>query len=251
MPRLGKGRKLNAKGRSETSRFVRLDYRLLQSGAYRSLTPNARALLIELSMLYNGENNGSLYLGVQDAAHRMGLSDHHAASRAFDELQGLGLIEMTQDASFKVKASHKSRARTWRLAWCFGPGRKSAQWDFLGPPPKTVAYERMERGTRVLKTYRKALSQNKFPEVETTMEASIPSYIPAYAEVDSATLISKNSGKPQNHIMVDRRQHIATTMGSDEQRCQISNWWGHHAAVAAVVWVRTVKAAATVDRLCI
>jgi len=78
--------KPNAKGRRDTSRFVRLDYRLLHSPAYRSLTPNARSLLIELNMLYNGENNGSLYLGVQDAAYRMGLSDHHAASRAFDEL---------------------------------------------------------------------------------------------------------------------------------------------------------------------
>ncbi|GGC24499.1 hypothetical protein GCM10011371_10180 [Novosphingobium marinum] len=160
----------NATGRNDTSRFVRLDYRLLHSNAYRSLTPNARVLLIELGMLYNGDNNGSLYLGVQDAAHRMGLADHHAAGRAFDELQSLGFIEMTQDAYFEVKASETSRARTWRLTCFPRPGRKQADWTFMErePEPQTAERRRMERGQRALKAYRKARDLNKLPVVDST-----------------------------------------------------------------------------------
>lgn len=160
----------NATGRNDTSRFVRLDYRLLGSNAYRSLSPNARSLLTEFVMLYNGENNGSLYMSVQDAAHRLGVADHHAASRAFDELQSRGFIVMTQAAHFSVKASETSRARTWRLTWLQGPGRKLADWTFIDrePEPQTPERKRMERGLRALKAYRKARDLNKLPEVVST-----------------------------------------------------------------------------------
>jgi hypothetical protein len=62
--------KPNATGRSMTTRFARLDHRLLESSAYRALSPNARALLVELTMLENGNNNGSLWLSVRDGAAR-------------------------------------------------------------------------------------------------------------------------------------------------------------------------------------
>ena len=155
----------NATGRSEISRFVRLDYRLLSSNAYRSLNPNCRALLVELSMLYNGSNNGSLYLSVRDATHRMGLADTSAASRAFDELQKMGFIKVAQMAHFRIKAAEGSRARCWQLTWLPGPGRGGASWDFMErePEPKTRSRKTMERGLRVLKTYRKARDGNRFP----------------------------------------------------------------------------------------
>ncbi len=60
--------KPNATGRSMTSRFARLDHRLLESAAYRALSPNARALLVELTRMDNGSNNGALWLSVRDAA---------------------------------------------------------------------------------------------------------------------------------------------------------------------------------------
>lgn len=220
MPRRRKSQRPNATGRSDTSRFVRLDYRLLQSNAYRSLTPNARALLIELAMLYNGENNGSLYLGVQDAAHRMGLADHHAAGRAFDELQFRGFIEMTQDAHFGVKAAEISRARTWRLTCFPGPGRKMADWSFMDcePEPQTPERRRMERGQRALKAYRKARDLNKLPVVDFTTLKKNPGGgfhrddTPGASQpvVDSTTLNRANGGNPTNACMVDSHHHIAT-----------------------------------------
>src|SRR6188472_1912630 len=103
-----KRNKPNATGRnsSSSSRFARLDHRILTSNAYRGLSPNARSLLVELIMLYSGENNGSLYLGVRDAAHRMGISDLTAATSALNDLQDLSFIEMTQESYFEVKASN-------------------------------------------------------------------------------------------------------------------------------------------------
>ncbi len=118
------------KGRSSnTDRFVRLGHNLLSSNAYRALTPNARSLLVELAMLDNGANNGSLYLSVRDAAARMGVADLTAASRAFDELMALGFIDLAQDAHFRVKAAEASRARCWRLTWLPCPSRKAPTWD--------------------------------------------------------------------------------------------------------------------------
>lgn len=97
--------KPNHTGRNPTSRFARLDHRLLNSPAYRSLSVAARALLVELTMLDNGDNNGSLYLSIRDAAGRLGMADLSAVRSAFDELQELGFAEMTEDASFHVKAA--------------------------------------------------------------------------------------------------------------------------------------------------
>lgn len=207
--------KPNATGRNPTSRFVRLDYRILNSNAYRSLTPNARSLLIEITMLYNGENNGSLYLSVRDAADRMGVVDTHAAKRALDELQSLGFVEMTQEAHFAVKASEASRARCWRLAWLIGPGRKLPSWEFYDrePDPQTPARKRMERGQRALKTYRKLRDQNKLPVVDSTTTPPFEVEAPLEPVVDSTTLAKGNGGNEPSPVVVESTTHIATLMG--------------------------------------
>lgn len=160
--------KPNQTGRNPTSRFARLDHRLLNSPAYRSLSTAARALLVDLTMLDNGQNNGSIYLGVRDAAGRLGMADLNAVRSAFDELQELGFIEMTMDASFHVKAAEKSRARCWRLTWLAGPGRKGPSMAFMErqPQPGTKAHKRMERGLCSLKAYRKHRDAGRLPVLD-------------------------------------------------------------------------------------
>jgi DNA-binding transcriptional regulator YhcF (GntR family) len=113
---MGKRRNKNllSNRRNRTSRFVRLDYRLLHTPAYRALSCTARAWLVEVAMLHNGTNNGALYLSVRDAAARLGLSDLQAASKAFAELEAMGFVVCTADAHFHVKAAEHSRARCWR-----------------------------------------------------------------------------------------------------------------------------------------
>lgn len=73
--------------------------------------------MVEMHALYNGSNNGVLFLSVRDAAARLGFSDLKAAQHALDELKGLNLITETIGSSFSIKADRVSRARAWRLNW--------------------------------------------------------------------------------------------------------------------------------------
>jgi hypothetical protein len=226
---MGRGRKrnrVNQTGRNNTDRFVRLSYRLLCSNAYRSLSPNARSLLVELAMLYNGGNNGSLYLGVRDAAHRMGVADLTAASRAFDELMTRGFIVMTQDGHFLVKAAETSRARCWRLTWQPGPGRRIATWDFMErePEPKTPARKRMERGQRSLKAYRKARSGNKFPVLDCETMAAFEVETAPNPVAKSNTLNQQNGGNPPILCVPDSDTHLAIPEGRARD-CASFGWW--------------------------
>lgn len=215
----------DATGRSRISRFVRLDHRLLRGNAYRGLSPNARALLVELAMLDNGGNNGSLYLSVRDAAARMGVADLTAASRAFDELAEMGFIEMTQEGHFNVKASDKSRARCWRLTWVSGPGRKQSTWDMLErePAPQTKARKRMERGLRALKTYRKDRDLGRLPVLDCDTLTALPP-ISAPAPVwQSDTPNSGNGSIPPKWLVRDSATHIAIPWGRGAD--SLIGWW--------------------------
>src|SRR5687768_10547424 len=108
----------NAKGRNDKAgQFVKLDHRILKSAAYASLDLTARALLQELVMIYNGDNNGSLWLGTRDARDRLGLADSHPVLRAFADVQDRGFVTMAKDGHFSVKAADTSRARCWRLTF--------------------------------------------------------------------------------------------------------------------------------------
>jgi hypothetical protein len=109
-----RGRRVDAKGRSiGDARHVRLYRWELESPAYRSLSVGARALLVELKSLYNGDNNGALFLSVRRAAARMNCSKTFAA-KMFAELQDRGFIRLKQPGGFNVK-SGDGRATTWVL----------------------------------------------------------------------------------------------------------------------------------------
>lgn len=226
---MGKPRKrnpVNATGRNMTSRFVRLDYRLLTSNAYRSLSPNARSLLVELAMLYNGDNNGSLYLSVRDAAHRMGVADLTATSRAFDDLKALGFVQMMRDSHFSVKAAEGARARCWRLTWWPGPGRKIATWDFLEreAEPKTPARKRMERGQKVLKAYRKARASNKLPVLDCETTGALEAQLAPDPVAKSNTLKAEIGGFPPISHIPDSDTHLAIPEGGERSRASYG-WW--------------------------
>ena len=218
--------RINATGRNPKSRFARLDFRILNSNAYRALSPNDRSLLVELVMLYNGENNGSLYLSVRDAAHRMGVADLTAASRSFDALQSLGFIQLTQDGFFVVKASERSRARCWRLTWQAGPGRKAPSWEFLDrePEAKTSARKRMERGLRALKVFRQSRDSGKLPVLDSDMLVELPTDKRLASVSDSDTQNDRKGRFPPISCVRDSATHIATPWGDTAKRNPIG-WW--------------------------
>ena len=102
------------------------------------------------------------------AEGRLSMADLSAVRCAFDELQELGFIEMTEDASFHIKAADKSRARCWRLTWLAGSGRKGPSMAFMErqPQPGTKAHKRMERGLGTLKAYRKDCDSGRLPVLD-------------------------------------------------------------------------------------
>lgn len=142
-----------------------VEHTMLFCPAHMALSPSARCLLIQLMSMYNGENNGSLYLSVRDAADRIGAADPHVAVNAFNELQNMGFIVCTGEAFFSQKASSRSRARMWRLTCYPGPGNLGPTMDFLKiePPPGTRERKRMEAGQKVLKRYRKDHNSGRLP----------------------------------------------------------------------------------------
>lgn len=138
---------------NSVARFAKLEHRLLRSTAYRACSPNARALLVELVMIYNGANNGRLFLSVRDAAARMGVADPRAARAAFDELATLGLIACEREAVFATQAGEGSRARCWRLTFAQTEGKApSFEYEHAEPATKLMR-KRAERGNRALKRH--------------------------------------------------------------------------------------------------
>lgn len=104
-------------GRSgKAPRHVRLYFHLLESPAWRSLDPVARALYVELSARYNGSNNGRIAYSVREAAEAL-QSSRATASRAFTKLADRGFIVACQLGAFRTKKRH---ATEWRLTehWC-------------------------------------------------------------------------------------------------------------------------------------
>jgi hypothetical protein len=114
--RVGKGQRTDATGRSRGERYVRLEYWMARSDAFRKLDGNALKILIDISLRFNGENNGDIGYSVREA-EGVGLGKTVAA-RAMKSLADRGFIVATRQGSF-----HQKRlSRTWRLTWLYtGP----------------------------------------------------------------------------------------------------------------------------------
>lgn len=228
--------KVNATGRNEgKDRFARLPHRILISEAYRSLDLTARALLTELVMIENGENNGSLWLSIKDGTDRLGLSDCRPVMRAFEDLQESGLISLTKEAHFSIKAATTSRARCWRLTW-LAWGRKipSHDWTPFTAQPKTAARKRADRGLRAMARYRKALSSHKMPVVDFTMLGVPPPEEWPKPAVNITSVSAKSHGFPPSSVGGNFPAYTAATMGYGG-----SVWWGSD-HLARMAWLQAV-----------
>lgn len=212
--------KPNHTGRNEGSRrFVQLDFKLLSSAAYSCLSSNARSLLVELLMIFNGNNNGSLYLSVRDAAARMGVADLGVAIRAFAELTEAGFLEVAKESHFEVKAAENSRARCWRLtnhAWpeCTNKRRRppTHEWrEYL--PPTGKASKRADKRLRALAAYKKAESAGHLPVRDSRTTAVESQDNPVKPVMDSRTAKSKTPAKVPKLVVRDSSTHIHITTG--------------------------------------
>ena len=78
---------MNRTGRSTgDGKHVRLQSWMLRSEAWRHASLGAKCLLIELYDLYNGLNNGDLFMSVREAAARLRIGKN-TANHLFMELE--------------------------------------------------------------------------------------------------------------------------------------------------------------------
>ena len=104
--------KANQKGRSDNpERFIRLNHSLMNSAAWQALTPQERAVLIEVMSLHNGANNGRIGLSSRQAAAGCNINKD-TANKAFKRLVQLGFLKQASEGSFDYKVPHSP---TWEV----------------------------------------------------------------------------------------------------------------------------------------
>ncbi|MCP3464475.1 hypothetical protein [Bradyrhizobium sp. CCGUVB23] len=134
--------------RTTTERYVRIYHRMMQTQAWRSLDGNARAIYIELAMLYRGNNNGSIGFSAREAARSI-LVSKATAARALIVLQDRGFIVATTKGRFDIKR----QATEWRLTEfrCDLTGQPASRdfetWVTADIIPLRTRRESAERGT--------------------------------------------------------------------------------------------------------
>ncbi len=98
----------------------------------------ARALLVELKALYFGNNNGSLFLSVREAAKRVRIGKTLAAECLLD-LCARGFIRVARRGEYTMKmASRRGDATAWILTeYPIGDAKGAGTRDFMKwkPPP--------------------------------------------------------------------------------------------------------------------
>lgn len=227
-------RKANAAGRDHHRTGSRDAVIILKRSFWLSpqvsaLSVTARALLVELTAIYNGpESNGRLFLSVRDATHRLGLSDSKAANAAIHELLESGFMTETQAGHFAMKAGGRSRARAFRLNWkddCGGPTSAEGlpELDFARLSDKQK--KRVEVRSKAIARHRR----QKTTVEESTTLSLIRADLARMSGGDSTTSDSGNGGNEPNPIREESTTHIyyhggaGAPCGVPSRKCMVSN----------------------------
>ena len=99
------------KKRTNAERYVRLTHRMMQTQAWQNLDGDARAIYVELAMLYHGNNNGSIGLSIRQAAQAVHVSKTTAASRP-DRTCRIAVSSSPRPRAALIRKRHATR---WRL----------------------------------------------------------------------------------------------------------------------------------------
>lgn len=104
------GRDKRNENKKEAVTAMRL--KVMQSPAWRALTPTAQALYVWIKLEWRGahfNNNGELRLSVRQAADAMGCANN-TAMRGFQDLQAKGFIIQTQGGCLGTEGKGKAPA---------------------------------------------------------------------------------------------------------------------------------------------
>ncbi|MEC9344637.1 MAG: hypothetical protein VYB54_00315 [Pseudomonadota bacterium] len=104
-------RRSKSSGGGRDARHLRLYHYVIESEAWRDLSPGAKALYTGLAYRYNGSNNGEIPYSCREAAAYLNVSKN-TASRLFNELVDHGFASEARSSSFDLKTRE---ARLWRL----------------------------------------------------------------------------------------------------------------------------------------
>lgn len=120
------GRSLNQEGQ-----YIKLPHRFLKSAAWRTLSGAGAKVYLELHTRFNGNNNGKLFVSLDNAAAELGLSKS-TVTRAFRELEAHGFIAKTKSGSWI-----KGQATEWRLTAQANRGQQPTnEWKSYIAPVK-------------------------------------------------------------------------------------------------------------------
>lgn len=108
-------RKHDKSGRSKGNLglFFAIENFILATPAWRSLSPVARSIYIEIGSLYNQRNNGTLALSARQVAERMPIG-RATATRGFKELVTKGFLIACRPSGFNMKTGER-KATEWQL----------------------------------------------------------------------------------------------------------------------------------------
>lgn len=116
--------KPSIKGRSNHGgKFTQLHEFMMQTEAWRSLSPAERAVYVEVARVYSGSNNGFLARSVRQLADLTNINKD-TAGRCLVRLQDRGFLECATPGGFSRKTPH---AAEWRLT--------QHKCDKTGAPP--------------------------------------------------------------------------------------------------------------------
>lgn len=173
-----RGRRVENNGRSqEDKRYVRFNAWMTKSAAFKALDPFEVRLLLELYALYNGRNNGYLFLSCREAADRCNMGKNKAG-KSFHRLIECGFIRRRSD---EPENYNLREANHWILTE-FDFGKVAASKDFIAwtPPEKLETRPSSKTGCPSKATISKLNARRKHEssligdEIQPKMRSGVP-----------------------------------------------------------------------------
>ena len=172
--------KVNKNGRNAFGRFIQLSHWLIDTPAWKSLSPTARSLYLEIKKRYNGFNNGDIAFLERQATTAVGVTQKTIV-KAFVALKDRGFILATQKGSFSRNTTLGRYGRSTRWLLSEHPQQKpdskhslTARKDFM-KWPKMEGSKNKTRMENLPPTTVENTSVTKFTEVKNTAAYNIPS----------------------------------------------------------------------------
>ncbi|MGR3494072.1 hypothetical protein [Citreimonas sp.] len=101
------------KNEQQHEHFTAMTRSLMETEAWRALSPVAQALYVWIRLEWRGpkaNNNGKIRLSVRQAKERMGIGSRNTVGKAFHDLQAKGFLLMRENACLGFGGEAKSPA---------------------------------------------------------------------------------------------------------------------------------------------